>query len=100
MDLSTENVVATQVIFGLNKRGPVLDTTFVSQTVAEGNTSTPCPATANYVSITPMTANVFVAFAVGANTANASQDPRVWIPAGSTASFSCVANTKVAVITG
>lgn len=85
------------IIFGKNRRGPVLDTDFVSQTVENG-TSNACPAAYNYTTISAVSGNVYVAFAVGANTANASADPRAWIPAGGSLSFSCSANTKVAVI--
>jgi hypothetical protein len=87
------------VIFGKNKRGPVLDSTFTSQSVGNA-VSNACPASFNYVSVTAVTGNVYVAFGNTTVTANASTDPRAWIPSGSTLSSSCNVGTTVSVTDG
>lgn len=92
-------MASASVVFGtISGSGhPIIDSTFASQTVASGATSTASPAGKNYCVITP-TGNMYAAFTTDGSTPNAAVDPRMYIPANASAAFYITAGTKVTML--
>lgn len=90
-------MASAHIIFGNVKKGhPVLDANFASETVASGATSNASPSQYNFVNVTAVGGDVYVAFST--ETPNAGQNPRALVVEGASLSLSISAHTKIAVL--
>lgn len=84
------------IVFGTNRRDNFVHSTFASESVASGGTSSASPAAASIAAITALGGNIYVAFDTG--TPNANAHPRAIVIQNTTQTFSIPSGTKVAVL--
>lgn len=91
-------MASAHVIFGKVKSGqPVMDIDFGSQVVANNATSTACPSNYNFVEVTAVGGDIYLAFGPSVANSSATTDPRYLLPSGTKVKLSCPVGTKVAV---
>jgi hypothetical protein len=92
-------MASSVVIFGkVTGAQPVLDSSFSSQTIASGATSTASTSTNNYCVIVAVGGNQYAAFTTDGSTPVTSADPRFPLVDGVPISFRIKAGTKVGVV--
>ncbi|QIG70790.1 hypothetical protein EVB91_239 [Rhizobium phage RHph_I1_18] len=92
--MATASVVFAKVHGGL----PIIESTFVAQEVPSGSASNGCPAAYNYVVVTPLDGNLWVAFSTSGTPNTAETTTRFPLTTGVATSFRVAANTKVGVL--